>query len=617
MPRPKRSKVASKASAPAPSTRNAAVAPTHQLDIEMSQASESSVAPVLRRATRGNAAASVPVTKITAGHKRAMEQAQNRSDSAMTRLEAENDATSDNETAAAAANGGIVTRTSSSSPDVELGRRGRPMSDIESSAPMPNTGNFRRRAREGSILGPRRAVKRSVSVESELAQSQDITNIEREIPEVPMSAFRPRKRQGSILGRAGHGRDNSVEPEMGRESSMNTPARPGSAMGGNLSLFRRRVRQGSILGTPGGHGVGRESFLGATDDELDFAPEDESTPLNLPMSRAIPDAPEPSPAPAHATSSSNLRKRKISPVQHTYESSQPLPENPQVARSPSASSSLSLSPPPVPSPPHIQQRPQRSQTPEIPSSTFAPPHSSSSINLTPSPQRTGITQRVNHSTTSARAPPTRRQPRREAAAMSDDDLPSSPPSLSYSPDNRHVAAAKSKGRQTKAKPAPAMLSTAELQALLPRRKTRKPARTDRDIFDIESGEDEEDEDADELSMAAPSRPNANRRTPAAPNKRITKLKSAAKGKGTRSHDKKSTPEEADYASGKENEEDEDEEDHSLAPISDSIEEGESSILDGKVGKELKKAKEKFRDVDKWEMEFESVTAEGSSQADAR
>ena len=208
----------------------------------MSPASESSVAPVLRRATRGAAAASVPVAKITAAQKRAMDQ-KRREDSAMTRLEAENDPTSDNEAPAE----GRTMRRSLSSPDVELGRRGRPISSIESSAPMPNTGHFKRRVREGSILGPRRAVERSVSVESELAQSQDITNIERKIPEAPMSAFRPRKRQGSILGRAGLGRDSSLEPDLGQESSMNTPTRPGSAMRGNLGLFRRRKRQGSIL----------------------------------------------------------------------------------------------------------------------------------------------------------------------------------------------------------------------------------------------------------------------------------------------------------------------------------------------------------------------------------
>lgn len=201
--------------------------------------------------------------------------------------------------------------------------------------------------------------------------------------------------------------------------------------------------------------------------------------------------------------------------------------------------------------------------------------------------------------------------------MSDDDLPSSPPSLTHSPDNRHVAlaAAKTKGKNVKAKPPPAMMATAELQALLPRRRTRRLPRTNRDIFEIDSGEDEEDEDADELSMVAPRR-GTRTPAPAVRNKQIMKLKSAAKGK--RNYGKRATMEEESVTSDKENgEEKADENDDSLAPIPDSIEEGESSILEGKVSKELKKAKKKFMDVDKWEMEFESVTAEGSSQADAR
>ena len=143
----------------------------------------------------------------------------------------------------------------------------------------------------------------------------------------------------------------------------------------------------------------------------------------------------------------------------------------------------------------------------------------------------------------------------------------------------------------------------------------RPPRTDRDVFEIDSGEDEEDEEADELSMIAPRR-GTRTPVPAVRNKQITKLKTAAKGK--RKYGKKTTTEEEEsMASEKENGEEADENDDSLAPISDSIEEGESSILEGKVGKELRKAKKKFMDVDNWEMEFESVTAEGSSQADAR
>ena len=45
--------------------------------------------------------------------------------------------------------------------------------------------------------------------------------------------------------------------------------------------------------------------------------------------------------------------------------------------------------------------------------------------------------------------------------------------------------------------------------------------------------------------------------------------------------------------------------------------GERRVLDDKVGKEVRKVKKKFTDIDKWSMEFETGGMEGSSQADAR
>jgi hypothetical protein len=43
----------------------------------------------------------------------------------------------------------------------------------------------------------------------------------------------------------------------------------------------------------------------------------------------------------------------------------------------------------------------------------------------------------------------------------------------------------------------------------------------------------------------------------------------------------------------------------------------SQELEQRIGKELKKAARKFEEVDKWEMEFEDVTASSSSPKDAR
>ena len=72
-------------------------------------------------------------------------------------------------------------------------------------------------------------------------------------------------------------------------------------------------------------------------------------------------------------------------------------------------------------------------------------------------------------------------------------------------------------------------------------------------------------------------------------------------------------------SDKENEEEIDPND-SLGPLPD--DDGNDSLensqeLEDRVGRELKKAARKFEEVDKWELEFEEVTASSSSPKDAR
>lgn len=211
----------------------------------------------------------------------------------------------------------------------------------------------------------------------------------------------------------------------------------------------------------------------------------------------------------------------------------------------------------------------------------------------------------------------------------DDDLLSSPPSLTHSPDNRPSVkkpAGKLKGKAA-AKPEPASFSTAQLQLLLPRRRRRAA----RDAYDIGSSDESDAEsDEDELSHLAVASSRSNRRTPAQP-KRVTKLQSAIKGKGkavaaaqaaavkqTYGSRRAAAPSLSDKENGDNNaevSEGEVDPDDSLAPVQDSIE--DSSVLEERLGKELKIAKRKFEDVDQWEMEFEDMTANSSSPKDAR
>ncbi|OBT82217.1 hypothetical protein VE02_09005 [Pseudogymnoascus sp. 03VT05] len=610
MPRPKRAKVAS---APAAQPRRGRAPAPARKPREASEAIESSqeqnieheTQTTIPRATRGNATGSGPSTRaarLSASNTRVLEESKKRRDSAMSRLEAENESTPSSaglSDAVAQAPREML----SSSPEVEIGRRGRVAASVESSAIIPGT--FRRRARQPSILGRGQEIEieRSESVDSDIAQSQDITNVERPIGRVMSSGFKPRQRQPSILGNV---RSSSVEVER----DIGTPVNPGSAL--KTGLFRRRARQPSILGTPSQNPsralpaeASDQEEQGDDDEEDDFNPEDESTPLNLPNSKPLDGSPQ-------STSPLNSRKRKLSSPSASNTSA----ALPPLERSPSSA----LSPPPVSSPLSA-----RSQTPEMMSSTHAPPQSSSSLRLSLTPPRR---TRAASGIPSERTPTTRRQPPRSVAM--DDDLLSSPPSLTHSPDNRPSVkkpAGKPKGKAA-AKPGPASLSTAQLQLLLPRRRRRAA----RDAYDIGSSDDEVDaeSDEDELShlAAAPSR--SNRQTPGA-RKRVTKLQSAIKGKGkavaaaqaaaakrTYGSRRGAAPSLSDKENGDNSAQVSDAEvdpDDSLAPVQDSVE--DSSVLEERLGTELKIAKRKFEDVDQWEMEFEDMTANSSSPKDAR
>lgn len=66
----------------------------------------------------------------------------------------------------------------------------------------------------------------------------------------------------------------------------------------------------------------------------------------------------------------------------------------------------------------------------------------------------------------------------------------------------------------------------------------RPAKTDRNIFEIDSGEDGADEDADTLSMVASSARKSRTPAPTRRKKQITKLMSAATGRPTRDYGNK-------------------------------------------------------------------------------
>ncbi|KAH7348652.1 hypothetical protein BKA65DRAFT_501041 [Rhexocercosporidium sp. MPI-PUGE-AT-0058] len=490
----------------------------------------------------------------------------------------------------------------SSSPSIETGRKEQRTPAVESS--MLAIGNFRRRPRQPSILGRGPGRARSSSIDSNLAEDNALMSVgQRNTSAIGIGNFKRRPRERSIMGR----NPAPIAPSsMAVDMERGTPAHVGSAM--KIGTFKRREREPSILRTA--QKTRQEEAFDYDDDEDDFNPEDESTPLNLSKTRNMTSS-------SGGPSSSNSRKRKLSAVQvprsspslpspRAMEADDTIPATNPLGDEPEADEEAEPSPRLVPS---IEAR---SDTPEPLSETMAPPQSSSPLPSSPElPART------------RRAPPRGRRPLRGRTPppRTQDSPISSPPSLTHSP-NRPVHAAATTRKPQRQAPPPSTFSTAQLQALLPRRRQRATAR---DPFDVPSSGDEVDvsglaPDDDELShldVQARSRRHASvrARTPAAL-KRVGKLNKAVP-KPKESTVKRTYGSRAN-ASDKENTVEVDPDD-SLAPIPDNDADGpeNSQELEERVGKELKRAAKKFQEVDKWELEFEEVTASSSSPRDGR
>lgn len=490
----------------------------------------------------------------------------------------------------------------SSGSDIEVGRKDTIVVDTTSIS----AGDLRRRPRQYSLLGKGKARDRSSSLDSNIADDTGLMSMGRKNTSIlGKGKFKRRQREPSILGRAvARARSSSA----GLEMDVGTPA-VGSAL--RLGNFKRRAREPSILGTARKARPEAPPSDEDEEDEEDFNPEDESTPLNLSKTRTA--------NTSSAGSSSNPRKRKLSARQVPLPSS-PLPsanavndqvivpatasvhdEAEQYSDAPASSEELPM--------PSIEAR---SMSPELLSETMAPPRSSSEEPGSPPLPRP--TSRV----LPQRAPSRGRRALRSRTpvALNNDSPPSSPPSLTHSPNGPPVQSAP-KPRARRPVPPTTALSTAQLQALLPRRRRRGATR---DPFDIVSSEDEVDvsglaSDDDELAhitVRAPPRRSLLDRLPA-PLKKPSKSTAAAKAKSGG----KATYSRVAAVSDKENEEHDP--DDSLGPLPDNeeVDPEDSLQLEKRVGKKLKRVAKKFQEVDNWEMEFEDNTASSSSPTNAR
>lgn len=219
---------------------------------------------------------------------------------------------------------------------------------------------------------------------------------------------------------------------------------------------------------------------------------------------------------------------------------------------------------------------------------------------------------------------------------------SSPPSLTHSP---NFPATRNKSRAKKQHKSP-KITTADLTGLLPRRRHKKT----RDPFGMDDSEDEEidtsglEEHDDELSyidgrtrsrrakVVPLNRGSANR----PPSRGGKGSAAAAKSKAASRGSRPSTRTYSRRLSDKENEVEGDEiegdeaevgvegdgetgpDGDSFAPIQDETFDGQENSSDPvRSADELKKAARKFKEVDRWELEYEEVTESSSPNRDAR
>lgn len=414
-----------------------------------------------------------------------------------------------------------------------------------------------------------------------------------------VSVFRrqpSRRRQSSIVGRD----DAPIRP------SSRGPTTPGLSSNFSLGNFKRRQRQPSILLSSAQKATlsvqrsraaseASENAVGSEgEDEESFFPEAEGTPIR--HSRGRPSAARD--ADEEDATEARPRKRKSTEGHNGEAAKRQAVESEEIIQQ-SIEMEDGSSPPSI-----LDHTPELDQD----NSVFAPPASSSgsegSPTMWPSLKNLG---KKRHAPAAIRT--------RKTPTLNDNDESdlSEPPSLTHSPNPKAAGSgAKNKGKAAQRKESP-KFSTADLEALLPRRRRKvrrggegseeDEAGSERDVYDI------------------PSQPKASRKKatrPLAGSSKTNGTASAAKPTavptrktrqtyGSRVFDKENTVEGDSIAvSG-----------GASSPVDNSVFEADATTTSMDLGEELKTASRKFKEVDKWELEFEEVVESSSPLPEGR
>ncbi len=427
------------------------------------------------------------------------------------------------------------------------------------------------------------------------------------------SHFRRRPRAGSFLSRD----DGPIRP-----SSRTGPNTPGISSTFNIGLFKRRAREPSILGTaqkprpqrPEPERDTESSEHEEAPEEDMFAPEAECTPFKHSKRRS--GEVEVHGTPTRTSLGVNTRKRKSSEGHEQRSRSSPYAHGQSdpvesIERSDSETPSQQPSLPPLPRDQTIPTTPIRQEDDE---ELLAPPLSSGSsdggLEVWPPLQSLA-----------------RGRHRRAVSVLRRTPVPndntsdiSSPPSLTYSPNYPETSPPPRQSRKTRQKAAAAKpepkITTADLAGMLPRRR-RRNARDD--PFGVEAESEPEVDasglgnDEDELSYLDVHTRRRPARSASRGNKNAARGRSAQRARPSRQTPAsgKATARTYGRLSDKENQnEPEEEDDNSLEPVGGE-DEDDSHVLVAKIGSELKNAKRKFQEVDKWTLEYEEMTQSSS------
>ncbi|KAH7354369.1 hypothetical protein B0T11DRAFT_288524 [Plectosphaerella cucumerina] len=468
-------------------------------------------------------------------------------------------------------------------------------------------------------------------------------------------------------------------PSVSLQGNDSAAIRPSSRAGGtpaisssfNIGAFKRRQREPSILGT-GRKPLRAESpgeGAGAWDDEDDFVPEAESTPLNRRKTRGDEEV--------EASSSARSRKRKSIEVGEGSERPEKVSrlEDSVVQGDKEGQLEVDIevevetqAETEAETQPEAQVEPQVEEADTQPAPALeedidvdvdipadvASLHSDDLLPDDPANDSDSSDLSSLPSLPSPQLPPTRAPARPmtpinlselmappESSGSEDDEIwpdlraavkrkrhgpvtplrdgnisdMSSPPSLTHSPNlpaTRHATQRKQKG-----KPSP-KLTTASLTGLLPRRRQRTRAAED-GSSDVELDGSGLANDEDELSYidTRPSR-RRGKTTPLA-RRTATNRPGSRGGRTGKSSPVVARTVKRTYSrrsSDKENPSD-DEESKGLSPApDDTFDAGAEGDDSESVAEELKNAVKKFEEVDRWEMEFEEMT-QSSSPSGAR